>query len=692
MKAGLILVLTALLGAAPLQAAVLPEAQRIDAILAKEWEKNALKPNPPATDEILVRRLYLDIAGRIPTVEETQEFMRSGDPAKRVKLIDRLLGSDGYTSHMFNYWADLLRLTDDVKGKVAAQAYAEYVKRSLKENKPYDRFVHDLLNAEGGVWDNGAIGFYLRDENKLDHLAYAVQVFLGTSIVCAQCHNHPFDKWSQMDYYGLAAFTFGMGGTGAKSASDPFGFTKGGTKGSLILDKAQLKKLSKEDQAKYLQEHATEIEKERQDRDLLQKTMNGLSKNLIFTTIGMTEKLPQLPSDYKYPDGKPGQTIQPKVIFGHDAVPENGGTRLESFARWMTSPDNPRFTVVIANRMWKKVFGLGLIEPVDEMTDSTVPSNGELMDYLTQLMIDKRYSLKSFLRVLYNTDAYQRAASPNDVGAGETYHFTGPLLRRMSAEQIWDSMVTLAHGNLDHDTSEDNERLHQYLGGLKRLVDAVRDKGMEGLLEIARRPAGRTGETMKKPGAEAGGSKKTDGDDVLVALLGEERARELQQGYKTKKPPEGKPLPVLDKAALANLSKSQRRAALEMAANVTLSARASELPSPERAGHLLRTFGQSDRDQISNASDEASVSQALALLNSPVSVVLNNPLSKLQQDLAKARSPSEKMDLLYVSLLCRRPSRGERVILDQIISDRGDMAPADVTHALLTGAQFIFVQ
>ncbi len=149
---------------------------------------------------------------------------------------------------------------------------------------------------------------------------------------------------------------------------------------------------------------------------------------------------------------------------------------------------------------------------------------------------------------------------------------------------------------------------------------------------------------------------------------------------------------MLDKAALAKMTKSQRQDAIEMAANVTLSTRASELPSPERAGHLLRTFGQSDREQISNASEEATVSQALAMLNSPVSAVLSNPLSKLQQDLAKAPSLPDKIDLLYVSLLSRHPSRDERAMLDQVMRERQDMAPADVTHALLMGTQFLFIQ
>ncbi len=115
----------------------------------------------------------------------------------------------------------------------------------------------------------------------------------------------------------------------------------------------------------------------------------------------------------------------------------------------MTSAENPRFTTVIANRLWKKAMGMGLIEPVDELTDSTVPSNAELMTYLEELMVQKKYSLKSYLRVIFNSDVYQRMPSTKDVLLGEQYAFTGPLMRRMSAEQIWDSIATLMHGDID---------------------------------------------------------------------------------------------------------------------------------------------------------------------------------------------------------------------------------------------------
>ena len=176
-------------------------------------------------------------------------------------------------------------------------------------------------------------------------------------------------------------------------------------------------------------------------------------------------------------------------------------------------------------------------------------------------------------------------------------------------------------------------------------------------------------------------------------MLGEEKARDLQMSANPKKPASGKkPLPLPDKAAFANMSKEQRQAAIDAASAVTLSTRASELPSPERAGHLLRTFGQSDREQIANANDEATVAQALAILNSPITTVLNHPLSRLQEQLAKATSPTEKMDLLYTALLSRAPLREERTILEQVIRDRGELAIPDVLHALLTGSQFVFIQ
>jgi hypothetical protein len=714
------LLLACLLTSVSLQASPLPESQKIDQFLSQGWEKAGLKPNPPASDEVLVRRLYLDIAGRIPTLEEALAYTASKDPQKRAKLIDTLLASDGYTSHMFNYWADVLRLTDNVKGRITAEAYEEWLKQQVKANVPYDKFVKNLLTTDGGVWDSGSIGFWQRDENKLDHLAYTVQVFLGTSIVCAQCHNHPFDKWSQMDYYHMAAFTYGMD---TKSRGVDF---KGSASKGMELDKKALQAMSAAEKKAYrakmqAEKKAEESKVSREDMQQVKRAMQDVMKPLRYTSAEWQEgKQPSLPADYKYPDAKPGAKVEPKTMFGQDAVIKPGETRLQAFADWMTSPENPRFTTVIANRMWKKAFGVGLIEPVDEMTDSTVASNPALMDYLGQLMTEKQYSLKSFLRVLYNTDTYQRAATTHEVPLGETYHFTGPILRRMSAEQIWDSFVTLSKGNVDDTVDDENARLHQYLDDLSTFLGTVKSKGAEGLVQVAKEGRAKldanqkqiddmkakleadkakgidTTAASKALAKEAATLRRASEKDILVALLGKERADDLRQGYRPEKPDKR---PQVDPKTLASMTKEQRKEFVKAYQRnssgkdgLGLTSRASEQPSPARPGTFLRTFGQSDRELIQNASDDASVPQALTLLNGPAADVINNPASKLNQAIAKAGSPSDKIVTLYQALLSRAPTANEQAILNNVIKERGDKAVADVTHALITGSQFLFVQ
>jgi len=713
------------LGLASLHAAALPESQKIDELLAKGWEKHGLKPNAPASDDVLVRRLYLDIAGRIPTVEEIAAYTKSADPQKRAKLIDTLLASDGHTSHMFNYWADILRLSDNVKGRLTAEAYEEWLKKQIKANTPYDQFVRNLLTTDGGVWDSGSIGFWQRDENKLDHLAYTVQVFLGTSMVCAQCHNHPFDKWTQMDYYQMAAFTWGMD---TKSR----GFEMKPEKPKQQFDKKLLASMNPKERREYIKKmqaeqkaapKTAEAAVSREDMQQVKQAMQDVMKPLRYTSANWQEgKMPTLPHDYQYTDAKPGDKVTTKAMFGHEAVTKPGQTTLQGFADWMTDPQNPRFTTVIANRMWKKAFGIGLIEPVDEITDSTVASNPALMDYLSQLMVEKKYSLKSFLRVLYNTDTYQRMATTQEVPLGETYHFTGPVLRRMSAEQIWDSLVTLSRGNVDDAVDEENARLHQYLDDLAMFLNTIQAKGAAGLVQIARQNSeklaanqkkldemkaqleaekakgGDTAAKAKELAREAQQLRKSTERDFLVALLGEERAADLRKGYNPPKPNQPTKRPQIDPKQLASMTKEQRKEFIKNfqkgASNkdVSLATRASEQPSPARPGTFLRTFGQSDRELIQNASDDASVPQALALLNGPVTDILASPASKLNEALQNAPNTPQKLETLYLALLGRKPNADEKSVLDSVARERGEKAITDVTHALITGSQFLFVQ
>ena len=699
------------LSAGHVWSAPLPESAKIDEILAKDWQKNNLKPNPAATDDVFLRRIYIDIAGRIPTSDEARAFLTSTDKDKRAKLIDTLLASDGYAANFFNYFADILRLQTDTKGALTGYAWANWLKTALKKNQPWDSMVRELITADGSSWENGAVGFYMRDQGmQLDHLAATVQIFLGTQIVCAQCHNHPFDKWSQMDYYHMAAFTYGMD-------------SKKGYNLNLGKEMSD-KKLRNTPAAQEL----------RKDMKSVQESIKEVGKVLRYTTVTSTDRLPKLPHDYKYPDAKPDAEVGPKTMFGADAVPGPGEDRVAAFARWMTAPENPRFTLVIANRLWKRAMGMGVIEPVDEMTDSTVPSNGELMTYMEKLMAEKKYDLKAYLRVIYNSDVYQRMPSQKDVVLGDTYHFTGPLMRRMSAEQVWDSVATLIKGNIDADAVEINAGAEKKLDALGKLYDTMNSKDPRELIAQIKAKGGagnpevdakikalteqmnearRAGkkEEAQKLSKQINSMRSGDRKDAFAAVLGDEGAREFQKEYREGGMKKGGKGQDLVKASLSreelqkilaetggDKKKAKQRIEEEKkkrafgTAMVATATRASDLPSPSPRGHMLRTFGQSDRETIENSSREAAVPQALSLLNGPVADALVNSNAVFSRDVQKAATPEAKMDAIYLGLLSRFPTSDEKQTLTQVIAERGENANADVIHALLNTGEFLFVK
>ena len=450
-------------------------AREIDVLVLKKLEQQKLQPNAPASDEVFLRRVFLDTVGRIPTLKETQEFLADSSSDKRARLIDRLLASEGYAQHHFNFWADVLRLKSQSVGGgqslPAGLAYADWLKKSLSSNKPYDQMVRELITAEGKTYENGAVGFYIRDYNmQLDNMAVTTQVFLGTQMVCAQCHDHPFDKWSMMDYDQSAAHTYGRTGTNTlvgRSISDSM-YSKSGKSGK----------------------NAAGVSKE--DRQLMSRAMTEILRPLRYNNVVHTNRSLRLPHDYPYDDAKPKDVVAPFIpaSFAPDGdVAAKAESPVHAYAQWMASKDNPRFTLVIANRLWKKVLGQGVIEPLDELTDSTVPTNPALMAYLEKLMKELNYDMKAYLRVLMNTETYQRTAFTQEIALGEPYYFPGPLMRRMSAEQIWDSLVTLYRPQPDKPSLEaelERTNLLTQIRWMDRALSALSDEELaEGTKRIA---------------------------------------------------------------------------------------------------------------------------------------------------------------------------------------------------------------
>jgi len=704
-----------------------PEASRdIDAILAEDWQKHKLTANPVAHDETFVRRIYLDVIGRIPTLQETQAFLSSQDKDKRAKLIDQLLASEGYTQHMFHFWADILRVQSRAnggQGEMTSKPYLEHVKKRIRENMPYDVFVRELLTAQGKVWDNPAIGYYMRDLGMpLDNLANTTRIFLGTRIECAQCHNHPFDKWTQMQFYQMAAFTYPL----------ETNFTGVAEKGPLMdLKRAEDKK---------------------PDRSASARHIGRVFENLgDFVRYSKVQALPtrvlRLPHDYQYDDAKPKSEVSSATMLGTSVK----GGDVKAFAEWMTSPENPRFTTVIANRLWKKAFGLGLIEPVDELMDSTVAMNPALMKHLEKLMVASRYDMKAFLRVLYNTQAYQNEVTRTEIMPGEVYHFTGPVLRRMTAEQMYDSFVTLIQPtpDLPRRRGIDSEMAKKmvYRGKLSDALDlmtpqeifdgsmkageiyetvSARSKPLREAYAVAEKAkdkeqleklnleirstefVARTGihdyvvvpavarlytkktgkpapppipvttptlDELKKPGYNRAYI-EVPGYDIDHAIPREEKAAEDARDALFRD--EAKKFGVADMEAYLKSRREQARSW----------PRAADVDSPAPRGHYLREFGQSDRDLIENANSDASMPQALVLMNSDLFQSILKPHTQLRMNLDKARYPDEQLAAAYLTLFSRLPTAAEKATWGR----SGLNSVEDLIFALINTQQFIFVR
>ena len=401
----------------------LRSAKEIDRLVSLNYAKYNVTPNPKTSDAQFLRRVYLDITGTVPTYQQTQKFLAATEPDRRTRLIDELLASDGYASHFFNYWADVLRYTDNLNNSVRGEPYRQWIKQSLAENKPWDKLVSEIMTAEGLVWNNPAVGYFQRDANMpLDNMNNTVRIFLGTRIGCAQCHDHPTEHWTQREFYQMAAFTFGT-------------VTSTGGHDTRYWQKNPNDRLHEE---------YAEIEQEEEDRRQNSYRFDRLMGINMMIVNDQTDRKIRLPKDYKYTDAKPEDLIEPKTVIGFPAEIRTGETPRQAFARWLTSKQNPRFALTIANRLWKQALGTGQIEPVDDILDKSAPENPELMTFLESEIKRLDFDMKEYLRIVFNTEVYQREACAVEVPLGEPYHYPGPNLRRMTAEQAWDSFLTLA--------------------------------------------------------------------------------------------------------------------------------------------------------------------------------------------------------------------------------------------------------
>lgn len=418
---------TAILAAAALvvlgdSAVVRAEALRemIDRELAAVWKREKVQPAAPADDSEFLRRVYLDVCGDVPTYDETVAFLEDPASDKRARLIDRLLDDPRHAQHLADQW-DLLLFGRNPPGYDTDKrdGLQAWLKQRFTDNRPYDETARALLKAEGNSVDDGPPVFYMQYKGQPEDATEAItQIFLGVQLQCARCHDHPFDEWKQVDFYGMAAFvsrlevvTVGKDkqltkyAIGEKAVGDilftgPAKDQKPGQKGKPISPR-------------FL--HAAEL----------------------------TE--PALPANYK-----------PVDKFTANKTPEPPPfSRKDELAEWITSAENPYFAKAIANRVWSLYFGRGVVHPVDNMSPANPPTHPILLDALAKFMVDEKFDLKKFTRELLNTQAYQLSSAGGD-GRQFPAWFAAARLRPLSAEELAQAWRTATGFELAEKTDAKN--------------------------------------------------------------------------------------------------------------------------------------------------------------------------------------------------------------------------------------------
>ncbi|MGF1582936.1 MAG: DUF1549 domain-containing protein [Gemmataceae bacterium] len=361
----------------------------IDRLVFKQLKSLGLPPSEGCKDSTFLRRVTIDIAGRLPTFEETKKFLADESKDKRAKLVDRLLATEDYADYFANKWSAVLRNKRENSKEDTKPTFAfhRWIRESLAKNKPYDHFVREILTATGKEVQTPPVTWYREVRGPSAQLEDVSQLFMGQRIGCAKCHHHPLEKWSQDDYYGFAAFF---------------------------------------SQVKY--KDPPRPKRTKKNRKKKGKVAKPLLE--ILHQPGIAKAKNPRSGDFVYPTGLGGKTMK---------LPANVDPRTK-LADWLTSPKNPYFARVLVNRYWKHFMGRGLVEPEDDMRVTNPPTNPELLDALEQHFIASKYDLKNLIKTICNSRVYQLSGISNKFNKTDHQNFSRFYARRLHAEVLLDAI------------------------------------------------------------------------------------------------------------------------------------------------------------------------------------------------------------------------------------------------------------
>ncbi|HEV7280934.1 MAG TPA: DUF1549 domain-containing protein [Pirellulaceae bacterium] len=368
-----------------------PAFNEIDKLVADKWRVMKILPSNLCTDAEFVRRVYFDLTGLPPTSEQADAFIDDPRPTqvKRDELIDKLVGSPAFVDHWTNKWADLLQVNGKFLGGEGANAFHAWIRSQVEKNVPYDQFVREILTAKGSNKENPAASYYKILREPAETMENTTHLFLGVRFNCNKCHDHPFERWTQDQYYETAAYFARVG-----------------------------------------------LEKDPASAD---KTIGG-------TAVEGAKPLFEIvvdKGDGEMKHDRTGQPAPPKFPYQVSVdVPEEA-TRREQLAAWMTSPDNPYFARSYANRIWGYLLGTGIIEPLDDIRAGNPPSNPELLDHLTNQFVQSNFDVRKLITMICKSRTYQLSIETNQWNEGDSVNYSHAKPRRLPAEALYDAIYAV---------------------------------------------------------------------------------------------------------------------------------------------------------------------------------------------------------------------------------------------------------
>jgi hypothetical protein len=357
-----------------------PEVNYVDKHVFAKLKMLSIPPSGLCTDEEFIRRAFLDAIGVMPTAEEVRAFLADKDEKKREKLINRLLERPEFADFWTMKWSDVLRSsrkTIQVKGTHVFQAW---LRKKIAADVGFDEVVRELITASGSSSENPAANFYriARDSQSLAETT--AQLFFGIRMQCAKCHNHPFERWTQDDYYSMAAWFARV--RQKKDARDP-----------------------------------------------------GTAPNTVNAEVVYVDRAGEVTQP------RTGKVMPPKFLGGSVAEVKGRTDRREVLARWMTEPGNPYFAKNVANRVWYHLMGKGIVDPVDDFRDSNPSANDELLDALAKDFAANKFSVKSLVRTILLSRTYQLSAEANELNKDDGKYFSHAVTKLLPAEVLLDAIV-----------------------------------------------------------------------------------------------------------------------------------------------------------------------------------------------------------------------------------------------------------